>query len=188
MNTLTHPTETYYTLLFQFGFGTLGDSIIDGVVSDGSNALNAAGNGDAYEFGYYAAGVAGSLFLRSGGVAKAAGSGPAKGFLEVSSNFKSSKAVQNLTNSKPIDFIFDPKSQRFIMGRNSLGHDGIRMAGNIGHKDIVGGSIWRQNGKLMTDQSSGHYGTNWTASIRAQFTKFMKQNGVDVSHSTNYRK
>ena len=124
--------------------------------------------------------------LRNG--TKAVGSGPAKGFLEVSSNFKSSKAVQNLTNSIPIDFIFDPKSQRFIMGKNSLGHDGIRMAGGIGHKDIVGGSIWRQNGKLMTDQSSGHYGTNWTASIREQFTTFMKQNGVDISHSATYRK
>jgi hypothetical protein len=62
------------------------------------------------------------------------------------------------------------------------------MAGGISHKDIVGGSIWRQDGKLMTDQSSGHYGTNWTPELREQFVKFMKQNGVDVSHSATYRK
>ncbi|TCI04835.1 hypothetical protein EZV61_02355 [Corallincola luteus] len=128
------------------------------------------------------------VMMRGANVAKVAGSGPGKGFIEVSANHVSSKAVQKLSNSKPIDFIFDPKSQRFIMGNNPLGHDGIRMAGGIGHKEIVGGSIWRQNGKLRTDQSSGHYGTNWTAKVREQFVTFMSQNGVDVSHSATYRK
>ncbi|MEX2964351.1 polymorphic toxin type 43 domain-containing protein [Microbulbifer sp. TYP-18] len=166
--------------------GGNGDAVVG--LTGAAGAIESAISASNGEYGEAAVGLALSRIPGGNTTRAVRGSGPAKGFLEVSSNFKSSKAVQNLTNSKPIDFIFDPKSQRFIMGRNSLGHDGIRMAGKIGHKNIVGGSIWRQNGKLMTDQSSGHYGTNWTASIREQFTKSMRQNGVDVSHSATYRK
>ncbi|MDR7109784.1 two-partner secretion domain-containing protein [Pseudomonas frederiksbergensis] len=121
-----------------------------------------------------------------GGVAKAAanGSGPAKGFLEVSDAYSSSKAVQGLSNSKPIDFIYDPASQRFIMGKNQFGHDGILDAGKIPSSDaIVGGGIWKENGVLRTYEWSGHYGMNWTPELREQFKSFMSSHGVDVTHT-----
>ncbi|MCS3836421.1 filamentous hemagglutinin [Pseudomonas sp. JAI111] len=121
-----------------------------------------------------------------GGVAKAAanGSGPAKGFLEVSDAYSSSKAVQGLSNSKPIDFIYDPASQRFIMGQNQFGHDGILDAGKIPSSDaIVGGGIWKENGVLRTYEWSGHYGMNWTPELREQFKSFMSSHGVDVTHT-----
>ncbi|RMP67212.1 hypothetical protein ALQ19_200094 [Pseudomonas syringae pv. berberidis] len=119
-----------------------------------------------------------------GAKAAANGSGPAKGFLEVSDAYSSSKAVQGLSNSKPIDFIYDPASQRFIMGRNQFGHDGILDAGKIPSSDaIVGGGIWKENGVLRTYEWSGHYGMNWTPELREQFKSFMSSHGVDVTHT-----
>ncbi|WP_194792075.1 polymorphic toxin type 43 domain-containing protein, partial [Pseudomonas sp. UFMG81] len=102
--------------------------------------------------------------------------------MEVSDAYSSSKAVQGLSNSKPIDFIYDPVSQRFIMGRNQFGHDGILDAGKISTSDsIVGGGAWKENGVLRTYEWSGHYGMNWTPELREQFKSFMSRHGVDVT-------
>ena len=112
------------------------------------------------------------------------GSGPATGFLEISDAYSSSKAVQGLSNLKPIDFIYDPASQRFIMGRNQFGHDGILDAGKIPSSDaIVGGGIWKENGVLRTYEWSGHYGMNWTPELREQFKSFMSSHGMNVTHT-----
>jgi RHS repeat-associated protein len=112
------------------------------------------------------------------------GTGPAAGFLEVSDAYPSSKAVQNFGSADFVDFIFDPKSQRFIMGKGPHGHDSILQAGQIvRHEHIVGGRIARRGGRLVTDEWSGHYGENWTPQIRAQFLEFMKAHGVDILHS-----
>ncbi len=117
------------------------------------------------------------------GVSKRAGSGPSKSFLEISDSFKSSKAVQNFGSPKPTDFIFDTKSQRFILGRGPHGHDSVLQAGQISpHNGVVGGRIRRQNGSLISDEWSGHYGQNWTPEIREQFQNFMKQHGVTIKH------
>jgi filamentous hemagglutinin len=122
--------------------------------------------------------------LLARGAAKRVGSGPAKGFLEVSDAYKSSKAVQNFSSSRHTDFIYDPKSRQFIMGRGSHGHDSILNAGRISpHDSIVGGRISRQNGRLVTDEWSGQYGQNWTPEIRQQFQNFMQQHGVRVNHT-----
>jgi filamentous hemagglutinin len=111
------------------------------------------------------------------------GSGPAQGFLEVSDAYRSSKAVPGFGSSRPTDFIFDPHSQRFIMGSGPLGHDSILQAAGIAPSEtIVGGRIYRQGGTLVTDEFSGHYGQNWTSEIRQQFQSFMQQHGVDITH------
>lgn len=111
------------------------------------------------------------------------GSGPASGFLEVSSSYGSSKAVQNFASSTATDFIYDTQSQRFVMGSGSLGHDSVLQAAGIAPTETtVGGTIWRENGSLMTDEWSGHYGMNWTPDIRQQFQGFMQQNGVNITH------
>jgi len=113
------------------------------------------------------------------------GSGPAAGFIEISDSYPSSAAVQNLSTSKPIDFVFDPQSKRFVMGNNAHGHDGILQAARIPSSDhIVGGRISRQNGVLVTDEHSGHYGINWTPQIRAKFLQFLKMHGISVTHRT----
>ncbi|MGY2682822.1 filamentous hemagglutinin [Pseudomonas tolaasii] len=148
-----------------------------GTVKSGAQAALFGGVGK-----YFSGKLAGEVAI--GAKAAANGSGPAKGFLEVSDAYSSSKAVQGLSNSKPIDFIYDPASQRFIMGRNQFGHDGILDAGKIPSSDaIVGGGIWKENGVLRTYEWSGHYGMNWTPELREQFKSFMSSHGVDVTHT-----
>lgn len=121
-------------------------------------------------------------FLAAEGVAT--GSGPASGFLEVSDAYSSSKAVQNFASPTATDFIYDSQSQRFVMGSGPFGHDSILDAAGITPSETtVGGTIWRENGSLMTDEWSGHYGQNWTPAIRQEFQNFMQQNGVDITHT-----
>jgi len=116
--------------------------------------------------------------------ARSVGSGPARGFLEVSDAYSSSRAVQNFASPRPADFIFDSRSQRFIMGNNPLGHTGILRAGGIAESEaIVGGRIVRQDGGLMTSEWSGHFGPNWTPEIRQRFQSFMQQRGVNINHT-----
>lgn len=111
------------------------------------------------------------------------GSGPTNGFLEVSDLYVSSKAIQNFNSPRPTDFIFDLESRRFVMGRNEFGHDGILNASNMRPSDnVVGGFIWREDGVLVTDEFSGHYGMNWTPEIRSQYQSFMLNQGVAVAH------
>lgn len=89
----------------------------------------------------------------------------------------------------PLLFIFDPQSQRFIMGNNKFGHDGILDAGKIPSTDnILGGGIWRENGVLRTYEWSGHYGMNWSPALREQFKTFMSSHGVEVVHTSGISK
>ena len=121
-------------------------------------------------------------FLAAEGVAT--GSGPASGFLEVSDAYSSSKAVQNFASPTATDFIYDSQSQRFVVGSGPLGHDSILDAAGITPSETtVGGTIWRENGGLMTDEWSGHYGQNWTPAIRQEFQNFMQQHGVNITHT-----
>lgn len=69
------------------------------------------------------------------------------------------------------------------MGNGPFGHDSILEAAGISpSENTVGGTIWRENGNLMTNEWSGHYGQNWTLEIRTQFQTFMQQQGVDITH------
>ncbi|WP_437624402.1 polymorphic toxin type 43 domain-containing protein [Sorangium sp. So ce1151] len=117
---------------------------------------------------------------------QARGSGPAAGFFEVSDAYRSSKAVQSFGAAKPVDFIFDSKSGRFIMStdRQPHGHDSILQAARISpHSGVVGGRISRQAEGLVTDEWSGHHGRNWTPEIRQQFVDFMNKHGVRITHT-----
>ncbi|WP_225771985.1 hemagglutinin repeat-containing protein [Pseudomonas sp. Marseille-Q5115] len=175
-------------MAYDMGVLFLQQSEVDGVVATGTVSLQLQ---KQYGLTETQSGIVASLIAsmlggtpRIGAKAAANGSGPAKGFLEVSDAYSSSKAVQGLSNSKPIDFIYDPASQRFIMGRNQFGHDGILDAGKIPSSDsIVGGGIWKENGILRTYEWSGHYGMNWTPELREQFKSFMSSHGVDVTHT-----
>lgn len=119
---------------------------------------------------------------------KMRGSGPGKGMLEVSNRVKSTKAVQNWDAKEGIEYIFDPHSERFIMGKgpSKTGyspHERLVLGADIGHQDVVGGMISRRNGMLQTNEHSGHYGKNWTPQLREKFVRFMQDNNVNISHT-----
>ncbi|WP_437649287.1 polymorphic toxin type 43 domain-containing protein [Sorangium sp. So ce362] len=57
----------------------------------------------------------------------------------------------------------------------------------MGSNSAVGGTIWREDARLRTDEHSGHLGHLWTPEIRTQFTEFMQSFGVKVSHSATWR-
>lgn len=183
----------------QKGFGDFGGRLATGdPVAYGQSAfevaslfLPAAKAGELTKLGYVTKGEelvklarAESIASDLASAAKAGGSGPAKGFLEVSDAYASSKAVQNFGSAKTTDFIFDSQSQRFIMGNNSLGHPGILRAGGISEsKSVVGGGIFRRDGQLMSSEWSGHFGQNWTPEIRQHYQSFMQQHGVNIQHT-----
>ena len=62
----------------------------------------------------------------------------------------------------------------------------VQKAGIEADSSTVGGMISRQDGKLVTNENSGHYGQNWTDAIRKQFVEFMKKHGVDVNASASH--
>ena len=65
------------------------------------------------------------------------------------------------------------------MGKGGiLGHDAIPGVSS----NAPGGRIRFDNGGLITDEWSGHYGHLWTPDIRKKFVDFMKQHGVDIYH------
>jgi filamentous hemagglutinin len=120
---------------------------------------------------------------------KLSGSGPSKGYIEVSDNYSSSNLVKTF-QGKGTDFVYDPVTKRFVMGNNVGGHTGIARVMGIDYAQesrIVGGRIFRKDGILMTDESSGHFGQNWTPEIRAQFNEFMKSFGIEQTHLNSYQ-
>lgn len=120
--------------------------------------------------------------------AKTTGSGPARGFIEVSESYSSVNAVKNF-QGKGTDFIFDTQTGRFVMGNNPSGHTGIAQVMGVAEAQqgrLVGGTIYRQNGVLMTNEHSGHFGHLWNDANRAQFQQFMNNSGVGSTHSATW--
>ena len=119
------------------------------------------------------------------------GSGPVAGTIEISNNVKSIKAFLNYKPKNPIEFIYDPLTKRFIVGKpnkNLTGspHQQLVKSGDIiEHSKIVGGTFSRdpQNGNIVISENSGHYGMNWTDDIRKEFIDFLeKKTGLKVKH------
>jgi RHS repeat-associated protein len=110
-----------------------------------------------------------------------AGSGP-PGMVEVSAGVKSVNYVKNFSGPVPVDFTFDYENGVFRMGNHELGHPGL--AG--GSDSAVGGTIWRGNGTLRTNEHSGRLGQNWTPAIADKFVDFMRSFGIDVVHTATW--
>jgi RHS repeat-associated protein len=113
------------------------------------------------------------------------GSGPSPGVLEVSDRVQSVRATQNFNPSQPRDFVYDPATGRFATGSDQgvRGHDGLREAIGASEDTVVGGRVTRgPNGEFLTDEWSGHYGINWNDDIRAEFERFMRDYGFDITH------
>ncbi|MEV4227085.1 polymorphic toxin type 43 domain-containing protein [Streptomyces bobili] len=120
---------------------------------------------------------------------KLAGSGPSPGILEVSDRAKSVAAVRNFYPTGGRDFVFDPSTGRFATGADQGigGHTFLRTSIGADESTVVGGRLTRgPNGEFLTNEHSGHYGTNWTDAVRSQFTAFMEGHGFTVRHSATW--
>ena len=111
------------------------------------------------------------------------GSGP-PGMVELNANVKSANYVKNFQGTSPVDFIYDQGAGVFRMGNAEGGH--VQLAGGSESADVVGGTIWRENGGLRTNEHSGHYGQNWTPQQRDAFVDFMASFGIQVGHSDTW--
>ncbi|KAA9163969.1 type IV secretion protein Rhs [Amycolatopsis acidicola] len=120
------------------------------------------------------------------------GSGPVPGVIEVSGRVKSVKAFQNYAPSgkNMIEYVFDPVRNIFAVGGplSYLDIDGSphqRLARSIGADEtrVLGGMFSRgSDGRVNTNEYSGHYGDRWTPDLRRQFTDFMGRYGIDIAH------
>ena len=119
-----------------------------------------------------------------------AGSGPVPGVLEVSGRVKSVRAFRNYNPQGGVEYVFDPATSRFAVGRPGLasglkGSPHQQLADSIGadQSGVVGGMLRRgSGGEFITDEMSGHFYQNWTPEIRSQFADFMQSFGLDVVH------
>jgi len=115
------------------------------------------------------------------------GSGPVPGVIAVTDN-TSVGALKNYNPAGGIEFVFDPTTNTFAVGKPASGlFDGSphqQLVQSIGANDanIVGGTFSRgADGSIITTENSGHYGQNWTPQISSQFQQWLSQRvGVPV--------
>ncbi|WP_260601608.1 RHS repeat-associated core domain-containing protein [Pseudomonas aeruginosa] len=120
------------------------------------------------------------------------GSGPTPGVLGVEPGSLSSKSLRNYypsTDSGSIEYVFDPISKSFAVGRpkdfRPMLSQHQQLADSIGAADatVVGGKFWRgPNGEFFTNEYSGHYWRNWSEENRKVFVDVMNKYGVKVEH------
>ncbi len=129
------------------------------------------------------------------------GTGGAPGIFEIGSRAKSDKAFRALLDRKglegrAVEFVYLPDEGILAINKRiDYRRAGPRFPGSDGSphstirstlpesKTVVGGNIRPRDGKLYTDELSGHYGENWTPEIQVKFAQFMKEHGFEVIHS-----
>ena len=119
------------------------------------------------------------------------------------SKLKGATNIPTKGSHDEMEFIFDTEQNIMIIGRrkDSRGLE-LEDGGFSEHEqladiieDVDLGRHWRQktdivggriqvdsNGKLYTDERSGHFWRNWTPENRKQFVDFLKENGIDAQH------
>ena len=170
--------------------------ITDAGISEMGKMMNRAENGEATQEDVenLTAGVAMFMFRATRGAknvsGKKHGSGPTAGVLEVSSSRKSAAQFKNFNPKNAIEFVFDPSSNTFAVGKVKSSTKGLSPHQNLaksinGGNNVVGGMFKRgKNGQILTNEMSGHYHQNWTKEIRAQFQEFLQnQTGQNMTHS-----
>ena len=124
---------------------------------------------------------------------KWSGSGPVSGTHGINANSISNRAINNYYPKRGgVEFVFDAKTNTFVVGKpNSsqfVGSPHQRLAASIGadgSSTTVGGMFSRgANGKILTNEFSGHFGQNWTPSIRQQFVSVMDSYGIKIIHDS----
>ena len=119
-----------------------------------------------------------------------AGSGPVPGVLEASGRVKSFAALRNYNPNGGIEYVFDPATGTFAVGRPAASaglkgspHEQLAQSIGANPSTVVGGTLARGgNGAFITTEQSGHFWQNWTPEIRQQFVGTMRGYGFDVVH------
>jgi hypothetical protein len=112
------------------------------------------------------------------------GSGPRKGVIELSPEVRSNAAFRNYNPSKPVEYVYDPATNRLAVG-NVGGHPELVRSINADPKTVVGGMFVRgANGEILTNEASGHFYQNWTPTVRAQFQREVgRMSGQTIAHT-----
>jgi hypothetical protein len=161
-------------------------------------------NGDGITAGmnlsYSALGI-GTIFSPRGAVAKVGGlegtigkskwkgSGPAFGVIGITNETKVG-ALRNYSPKAGVEFVYNSVSKTFVVGKPARGlfngspHEKLAQSINASGNGTVGGFFSRgKNGEIITNENSGHYGTNWTPEIRNNFTNWLgERTGLPVIH------
>jgi len=96
------------------------------------------------------------------------------------------------SGGKAIEFVFDPVSQRFVVGAAKAGlpplvspHEALASSIGADTSKVVGGMLKRgPSGDIMTNEHSGHYNQNWNPEVRANFIVFLESmTGIKVEHT-----
>ncbi|CAM3806197.1 hypothetical protein VA7868_03823 [Vibrio aerogenes CECT 7868] len=122
---------------------------------------------------------------------KWSGSGLEAGVLGANSLSSSTQAIQNYYPKEgSIEFIFDTKSETFLVGKPKSGIAGLSPHQQLAHtidansSDVVGGMFRRgANGEIITNEFSGHFWENWNQEKRQQFQQTLKAHGIVVQHN-----
>jgi len=94
------------------------------------------------------------------------------GSIEISPWVKPVDWEKHLKDGISVDFIYDPDmNSAYFARRNVQGH--CDLANIVSSKNPYGGSIKLVNGKLRTNEASGHYGFKWCDAVRFDFIKTM---------------
>lgn len=120
---------------------------------------------------------------------KLPGSGPASGVIEVSPLVKSTKAFHGYNPARPVEFVFDPGSSRFVVGSAKISaggspHQKLANTVDADPSRVVGGMFRRgPSGEILTNEFSGHFWQNWTPEAREQLKSMLEQmTGQKVIH------
>jgi filamentous hemagglutinin len=114
--------------------------------------------------------------------------------VELSDRARSNKAFLQIfkDSDRPVEFVYDPATQTVLVAQSRRSgtmalspHQ--RLANHLpgGRGTIVGGEVsLAADGSLLTNELSGHFGTNWTPEIRQQWIPDLEQlTGRPVIHS-----
>ncbi|MFE4255509.1 polymorphic toxin type 43 domain-containing protein [Streptomyces sp. NPDC056910] len=98
-------------------------------------------------------------------------------------------ALKSFKSTKPeTEFVFDASAGKFLAGdreriRGGLSpHEQLAEKAGMDTGTVLGGTLFRDNGRLVFTENSGHYGHRWTDSTRQQFQTFMRDQGIDFDY------
>ena len=110
------------------------------------------------------------------------GAGP-RGTIVLSPGARSNAAFQNYSPGRPVEFLYDPASNTFIVGRGQSHAELARLI-NADRARCVGGMFSRSSrGEILTNEKSGHFYQNWTSAVREQFIREVgRMSGQPITH------
>ncbi|MFJ9847315.1 polymorphic toxin-type HINT domain-containing protein [Kitasatospora sp. NPDC101155] len=102
---------------------------------------------------------------------------------------KSGDALSAFTSPKDeTEFVFDSNTGKFLAGdrepipRGPSPHEQLADAMGADKNTVLGGTIYRDNGRLVFTENSGHYGHRWTDATRQQFQEFLNGYGIQYDY------